>query len=264
MFIQLIDDFFKIDDWMEQEIHATDIWNRKHFFSRFSESQIKDFFEELLQLLCKLHTPCIFGMSLKSLEADKDKKRDETAKAIYSFLHNLEYFLSREKETGLIISDIIDSTNNQEKNPLQRQMLDKLLYERMMWRINPKANIEPLIASRYKFESRSCFLLDNIHYVHSKHSIFIQILDVVIYTFMRVFTYLYLDVKPGIIVADIKKVPITINTFAWFARDNITLSYFYTDKKDVSFMTGEQLLNSADETNFMNLQVFENLLEAMS
>ncbi len=108
MFIQLIDDFFKIEDWLKQEIHATDIWNRKNFFSSFSESKIKAFFEEILQLLCKLNTACIFGICLKSLDADTDKKKHEMTKAIYSFLHNLEYFLSREKETGLIIADIID------------------------------------------------------------------------------------------------------------------------------------------------------------
>ncbi len=86
----------------------------------------------------------------------------------------------------------------------------------MMWRINPKAPVKTLITSRYKFESQSCFLLDDIHYVHSKHSIFLQIFDVVIYTIMRVFTYSYLSAKPGIIEADIKKVPITIDTFQFF------------------------------------------------
>lgn len=266
MFIQLIDNYFKIDDWLKQEIHSTDIWNRRNFFSRFSESEIKEFFEELLQLICKLHTFCIFGICLKSLDADKDKKRLEIAKAIYAFLHNLEYYLSQEKETGLIIADVIDYGDNVEEDKYrQRKILDELLYERMMWRINPKAHIEPLIASKYRFESQSCFLLDDIHYMHSKHSIFLQIFDVVIYIMMRVFTYLYLFVNPGIIDADIKKVPITIDTFQFFVRMNATFSFFDDSKNDVIFNSGEDVLHMSDRSNFVNPVVFkQTILSPMS
>lgn len=260
MFIQLIDTFFKIDDWLNQEIHSTDIWNRRNFFSRFSESKIKEFFEEVLQLICKLHTSCVFGIRLKSLDADKDKKRFEIAKAIYAFIHNLEYFLSQEKETGLIIADIIDYGEKvEEEKSRQRKILDELLYERMMWRINPKAHIEPLIASKYMFESKSCFLLDDIHYMHSKHSIFLQIFDVVIYVIMRVFTYLYLLVNPGIINADIKKVPITIDTFQHFLSRNATFSYFEDSKNDVVFFDGKDLL-TGDRSNYLELRVFKSMI----
>jgi len=31
MFIQLIEDYFGIDNWQKQEIHATNIWNREGF-----------------------------------------------------------------------------------------------------------------------------------------------------------------------------------------------------------------------------------------
>jgi hypothetical protein len=260
MFIQLIDNYFKIDDWLKQEIHASDIWNRRNFFSKFSESGIREFFEELLQLINKLHTFCLFGIRLKSRDADKERKRLEIAKAVYAFLHNLEYFLAREKETGLIIADIIDYKGEVEERTRQRTVLDELLYERMMWRINPKAHIEPLIVSKYKFESQSCFLLDDIHYVHSKHSIFLQIFDVVIYTIMRVFTYLYLFVNPGIIDADIKKVPITINTFQFFVRMNVSFGSFNDTVNDVIFTSGEVLLQGADKSNFVHPDIFEHMM----
>jgi hypothetical protein len=162
--------------------------------------------------------------------------------------------LSREKETGLIIADIIDYGDTVEGDrPRQRKLLDELLYERMRWRINPKSDIEPLIASKYKFESQSCFLLDDIHYVHSKHSIFIQIFDVVIYAVMRVFTYL----NQGIIKADITKVPITVDTFRLFLLDNTSFACFDSTKKDVSYTVGKELLFQADDSEFASLKMFE-------
>lgn len=260
IFIQLIDSYFKIGDWLKQEIHACDIWNRQNFFSQCTESEIKGFFEEVVQVVCKLHTCCIFGIRLKSRDADKDKKRLEIAKAVYAFLHGLEYFLSQEKETGLIIADIIDYCDKVEGDESRkRKILDELLYERMMWRINPKADIKSLIPSKYRFEAQLCFLLDDVHYMHSKHSIFLQIFDVVIYIMMRVFTYLYLTVNP-IIEADIKKVPITIDTFQHFVGRNTSFNIFEDSASDVVLISGKDLLYHCDRSNFLNLDMFKSAI----
>ena len=132
-----------------------------------------------------------------------------------------------------------------------------------MWRINPTADIKPSFSSKYKFESRSCFLLDNIHYVHSKHSIFLQIFDVVIYSIMRVFTYLYLSVNPGIIEADIKKVPITVDTFKFFVEENTSFSYFSTTSEDVTFVSAEDLLHMVGPSDFVNPETFKQMLQKM-
>jgi hypothetical protein len=259
MFIQLIDSFFGIGDWLKQEIHGTDIWNRQGFFSAFSESTIRDFFEELLQLLCKLHTCCLFGMRLKSPDADADRKRLETAKAIYAFLHNTEYHLAKEKETGLIIADVIDFKSNIEgSESRQRSILDRLLYDRMTWRINPKTQVEPLISSKYKFESQTCFLLDDIHYVQSKHSLFLQISDVVIYTIMRVFTYLYLLANPGLVEADILKVPISTETFTFFVGNNVTFAFFEDASNDVRILKGSDFVARSKPSEFANLSAFRS------
>lgn len=211
-------------------------------------------------MICKLHTFCIFGISLKSRDADKEKKTYEIAKAVYAFLHNLEHFLAQEKETGLIIADLIDYDGKVEDRTQHRTILDKLLYERMIWRINPRVPIEPLIASKYKFESKSCFLLDDIHYVQSRHSIFLQIFDVVLYAIMRVFTYLYLCVNKGIIEADIRKVPISIDTFQLFLDTNSAFAQFIHAMNDVVFTRGESLLVNSNFSHFLDPDVFKQLI----
>lgn len=260
MFIQLIDSYFQIDDWLKQEIHATDIWNRKNFFSKFSESEIREFFEELLQLICKLHTFCIFGIQLKSHDADKEKMKHEIAKAVYSFLHGLEYFLAQEKETGLIIADITGSGDEVADETKHRTILDELLYQKMIWRINPKTSIHPLISSKYRFESQTCFILDDIHYVQSRHSIFLQIIDVVVYAIKRVFTCLYLFVKKGIMKPDKQKVPITIDTFQFFVTNNTWFAIFDDTINDVMFSPGQFLIPVFYKENFMEPRIFRDLI----
>jgi len=205
-----------------------------------------------------LHIDCLFGIRLKSKDTDENKKRIEIIKAEYSFLHNLEYYLAEKKETGIIIADVIKNEKC-ETNTRHRSVLETLLYQRMAWRINPKADFVPLIASKYKFESRACFLLDNIHYVESKDSIFLEISDIIIYIIMRVFTYLYLQIKPEIIKADISKVPISTDTFRSFILNNATFTCCESLKNDVAFISGSNLLFIVKKTEFINLRFFKEV-----
>ncbi|MGA2774649.1 MAG: hypothetical protein ABSE81_01105, partial [Candidatus Omnitrophota bacterium] len=86
MFIELIDDYFKISDWLLQEIHASNIWNRKGFFSGFEEKHIKSFFGELIQVVVKLKIHYVCGVRKKTKNADVNLQITEINKANFSFL----------------------------------------------------------------------------------------------------------------------------------------------------------------------------------
>lgn len=40
MFIDLISFYFKIEDWVTQEIHASEIWNKKEYFVNFERKKM--------------------------------------------------------------------------------------------------------------------------------------------------------------------------------------------------------------------------------
>jgi len=225
LFIDLIKSFFSIDDWRGQEIHGTNIWLKKGYFSKYTSEVIFSFFNELLQLVTKLDIKFVLGQQIKTLEADNTLKVNEEAKAIYSFLHGVESYLSRKSETGIIIAD--------GKLNSETSLLKKIFDQRSNWRFQIK-NQDPIIKTKYHFESRLCFILDNIHYVNSKESMFIQIADIVLYVIMRVWTYqnLRLVRRP---IADISKVPIDKYSFLYFFENCMEWSSFDKGNNDVIF-----------------------------
>lgn len=233
MFIDLIDHYFKIDDWLKQEIHAADIWNLQDYFKDFTKERVKDFFEELLQLIIKLDIHCVFGVRNKTLNASNDIKKLEVSKANFAFLHGSEYYLAQSNETGIIIADVMGG---------EQGIFDKLLFDRINWRINPKAKIEYTIEPKYKFESKSCCLLDQIHYVNSNSSIFIQVVDVINYVMMRVFAYDFLLNFPSTRKADLEKVPISKDTFHFFIQQVARICNYNDQDRDVYFQPCEAIV----------------------
>lgn len=165
LFLAIIDEYFGITDWSKLEIHATDMWNKKGHFGKFTQEKIFKFFEELIQILIKLEIEIPIGIQYKPF-TDNQKEKDLTMiKSINSFFHLIESHLSKNSETGIIISD--QSGTNLEKN-----IFERIFKERVSWRSNPHIKIEPSIKLKYQYEARSCFILDNIHYVDSKTSNF--------------------------------------------------------------------------------------------
>lgn len=243
LFIDLIENYFSIDDWLMHEIHATDIWNRKGLFEKYEQNTIKKFFEELLQLICKLSIHCNIGITCKTIQADSYFKSRDMAKAIYSFLHCIEYHLAEKRETGIIISDMAKDDKG-EVPSIHRDLLDKILLERMHWRYNPKTKIEFTIQSRYEYESKSCYILDNIHYINSKHSIFIQIFDLIIYVIRKMLLFQFLVLRPDIKKPQDDKNPVTISTFQFFLSQVARFAFYNDSTYDVSFTTGTQLANA--------------------
>lgn len=237
MFISIIGDFFSIEDWRkENEIHASNIWNRKESFQNYNEIEIRNFFDEVLQLVTKLNLKTIIGIYPKTLSADKGTMDKENAFAIYSFFHLAEKHLSKYNDTGIIIADSKDSSNSNEEN-----LFTRMFYDRTQWRTNPKSKNLETVKSKYKYESLSCFLLDNIHYVDSKKSLFNQIIDIILYINMRVFTFEKLRISQSSPALK-EKVPVTFSNYKYYAKENLSIAEYFNE--DVAYLD-----LSIDDTN---------------
>jgi len=229
LFLNVIEEYFNIEDWHKQEIHATAIWNREGNFKNYELSTIRNFFDETLQLITKLNITTLVGYYRKTETVDSEQKRKEISYAIYSFFHLVEYHLSQNNTTGIIISDKQSS-----KTDCGDDIFSKIFYDRSSWRTNPKSIASPLLTSRFKYESRSCFILDNIHYVDSRYSIFNQITDIVVYIIMRVLTYKKFEIERTQ-EALLDKVPITSDTFKYYFLNSVKLTHYEVDIQDVNY-----------------------------
>ena len=221
------------------EAHGTDIWAQKGNFTSLSKSNASKYFAELFQLLQKLDIKIVVGLNRKRAYPHWNKEqKKEKSNARYALLHGLEYRLSQLNETGIIISDNGDN------------IIDDLLFQRTRWRFNPGAKKKGLKKSAYEFESKSCFLLDRVHFMDSKKSFFLQIADQVTFVTNRVLTYCNLLYSPHpILKADKAKVPISAQVFA-YCRTNILLAHFDESQNDVLF-TDLALQDYDDRINYL-------------
>jgi hypothetical protein len=121
-------------------------------------------------------------------------------------------------------------------------MFDRLLFERMQWRMNPKIKPQFTIKPKFKFETRSCCLLDQIHYVKSNSSLFIQVLDILNYIIMRVFTYEYLRLIPSSLKPELDKVPVTIEDLHFLIQENSQILNYDDESEDVYFHPSEAIV----------------------
>lgn len=235
LFLAIIDEYFGITDWSKLEIHATEMWNRKGYFEKFPQEIIFKFFEELIQILVKLEIETPIGIEYKPFTVDPIEKNLTMMKSINSFFHLIESHLAKNSETGIIISD-------QSGTDLEKNIFEKIFKERVSWRSNPNRKIEPSIRLKYQYEARSCFILDNIHYVDSKTSIFNQISDIVLFIIMRVFTYQDLRLTKYL-KPDLNKVPISSSTFTYFFLNSLSIATYQNLSHDIMFLRKESFEN---------------------
>jgi len=117
-------------------------------------------------------------------------------------------------------------------------LLSRLFRERIEWRFGCESRKS--VESRYQYESKSCFLLDNIHYVDSKRSLFNQVTDILLFVIMKTFYYEYLR-KHKASVADIERVPVDVDNFNYFICKNSFFSHYDENDKDVMFIETDWL-----------------------
>jgi hypothetical protein len=217
LFSNLVLEKLKISNWKATELHACDIWAMKGPFQEFNIDVIKDYFEEFFQLISKLKIPFVFSTQQKSLNLTIDQQKEESINNTKSFLLLLEHKLSELNETGLLIAD----KQSMENEGLLINFLDDLT----KWRYSPGENQDPKYKYKFKYEAQSCFILDHLHYVDSKNSLFIQIADHIAFILQRVLTYNYLNHfgkrHPKFPKPDSSKIPITVETFEMFASNGV-------------------------------------------
>lgn len=248
--------FLKIKDWKAVELHANDIWARRGVFSHLTNENVREYFEELFQLLAKLKINVVIGIQQKTRSFKSstaiNKEKEICVKALFIAL---EHQLSELNQTAIVIADD-ESGSNEER------ILNNILYEQTKWRYNPGAKQNAKYQYKYKYEASSCFILDQLHYVDSKDSLFMQITDHITFVLKRVITYGYLNnynrTFKSFPKADITKVPVTSNTFNVFVRnakcsflseDDFTITDFTNNTDDNHYFKGHFLRSISPNEN---------------
>lgn len=234
-FHELARKLLKIKDWQKEELHASEIWQSAKSGKRKIDD-IKKYFEELFQLIAKFHIPVVFGIQQKNPKLRATLQKKELEKARIAFLHVVEHRLAELNETGVLVADSEFDVHNTDK---EREEMRKLVSFRTKWRYNSSSKKRE-IKTKYEFEYRSNFILDQLHYVDSKESLLIQLADQVNFILRRVFEFLYLThfPKPGRPSANIDLVPISENTFNFFYKEcGIKIGTFEEKEKDVNIFT---------------------------
>lgn len=234
MFYDLAKELLNITDWRRTELHATDLWNQAETGKRKKED-VRKYFEELFQLLTKLDLKVVASIHQKNSKIGlKNVQLGEMRKSIFAFMHGIEYKLSQLNETSILIAD----SQNKEEQKKRFTDLEELVYNRTQWRYNPGQKSKWVVKSRYNFEARSCFILDQLYYADSKDCLFIQLVDHISFVVMKVFTYLYLKTFPTSITPDLEKVPLSSETFNFFAKFiGLQLTWFEKELNDITIIT---------------------------
>ena len=204
LFTQLIDEYFRIDDWLKTEVHATDMWHGDGIFSRVPILKRRAFFDEFLQLCGKFDLPYLFSFMLKHQEQTAKEKNLDMLRAVQCLLVNVEHRLATIHQTGVLICDSSSSSerlkivdilsmdiSNREMTPAQALL--KQFYEMTSWRSIKKCppfTIQP----RYSTEHMSAYLIDRVHFLNSADSLFLQMCDIITFLVQRLLTYDYLSI----------------------------------------------------------------------
>lgn len=179
-----------------------------------TEEDVIMFITELFQLIAKANIPFLFNHIDKRHTYHKNhylnnEEISHNAYAFKGFLNLIDRFLTKNKEMGLLIADdfsnqipkklkrlsnidILSDTVIKENPNVKEIVYKRVLAESLVWKnkfLNgsiPSNTIAPL---KYKFESNSFNLIDNISFVSSTESIINQISDVLLYVIRKIKEY---------------------------------------------------------------------------
>ena len=179
-----------------------------------TKEDVTQFIAELFQLISKANIPFLFSTIDKRDEYHKNHhlKNEEISHNAYAFkgfINLVDRFLTQKQEMGLLVADDFSnqipkklkqlssiqliSDETIKENPNVKEIVYKrVLAESLVWKNRflkdaiPQNSIAPL---KYKFESNSFNLIDNINFVSSKESILNQISDVLLYVIRKIKEY---------------------------------------------------------------------------
>jgi len=179
-----------------------------------TKEDVTHFIDELFQLISKANIPFLFTNIDKQDEYHKNhhlgnKEISHNAYAFKGFINLVDRFLTQKQEMGLLVADDFSnqipkklkqlstieliSDETIKNNPNVKEIVYKrVLAESLVWKNRflkdaiPQNSIAPL---KYKFESNSFNLIDNINFVSSKESMLNQISDVLLYSIRKMKEY---------------------------------------------------------------------------
>lgn len=192
--------------------------------TKTKEDVIK-FIAELFQLISKANIPFLFACIDKRDEYHNkhylcNPEISHNAYAFKGFLNLVDRFLTKNQEMGLLIADDFSnqipkklkqlsnidilSDKTIKENPNVKEIVYKrVLAESLVWKnkfLNGSLSSNTIAPLKYKFESNSFNIIDNINFVSSKESILNQISDVILYVLRKIKEYnidheKYIDLK---------------------------------------------------------------------
>lgn len=205
LFTMMSHNYFDIKSRFDGEIHAGEIFHRQGVFQKFKPEHIREYFSEVIQLLVKFDVPLLVGVSFKRVlshpykAVDAGRQLVTASNAISGFYVLCEHYLARKDTAGLIVADAFrdEEIGNRKLNFLSISdlttkkgvrtdlLMRRLFYDIQKWRIDPSGQQKPLISYKYSYEQKAAFLIDNIHYIDSRHSPMNQFVDVMLFVFSR-------------------------------------------------------------------------------
>ncbi len=218
LFTKIIDKFFGIDNWMNHEIHATDIWFGNPLSSSLSIDEKRDFFDEFMQLCGKFGLPYVFSFIPKKPNQDIEAKNLNLMKAAFCLFTGIEHRLANIHQTGILICDSSSRTDHMSISDITSldikkthltpaQALLRQFHDMTSWRTTG-SQLLPIIRPKYKMEAMSAYIIDCIHFSNSNDSLFLQICDIMTFVVQRILAYEYLlVVDKG--KAQLEKLPVT-------------------------------------------------------
>lgn len=243
LFTEIIDKYFGIDDWLNNEVHATDIWFGNVLSSRSNIDKRREFFDEFLQLCGKFGLPYVFSFNLKHLDQEIEKRNLDMMKAAYCLLVGIEHRLANIHQTGVLVCDSSSNAKNLKIKDIinldikkhhftPAQALLRQFHEMTSWR-STKSKPSFTIPPKYQMESMSAYLIDRVHFLRSDDSLFLQVCDIMTFIIQRTLVHDYLltvaheRIEP-------EKLPITRD--GWAMMRNQIYPNFYGEKScDVTF-----------------------------
>jgi len=251
LFCQLINNYFGIDEWLEHEIHATDIWAGKSLSKNLTDDKKREFFDEFLQLCGKFGFPYIFAYNLKSTKDNQHDKNRNLLRTAYCLLSNIEHKLAEMHQTGVLIADACDGSEKlQTKDILNIDMKDeglspaqallKEFHEMTSWRTTKQGLAISTIKPKYRMEAMSVYLIDRVHFLPSNDSLFLQMCDILTFIIQRALVHDYLVVANKSRIIE-NKIPFTESGLCMI-RQTIYASFYNFEKQDVEFYDAESSL----------------------
>ncbi len=203
LFVGLIEKYFEIDDWLNNEIHATDIWAGTGFTSHLSLNDRRKFFDEFLQLCGKFDLPYVYSFSPKCINQNIKERNLDIMRTALCLFTTLEHALAKIHQTGVLICDAttkseqlkikdiinIDINNNYLSSS---QALLKQFHEMTSWRTIYNQPDSFTIPPKYPTETKSVYLIDRVHFQPSDDILFLQMCDIMTFLVQRTLVYDYL------------------------------------------------------------------------